>query len=261
MPSKGAVLLDLRQRYTDREHRMRLKSVLILLLGWPLAAGAGAVHKWVDADGVTHYSDEAPDAGATEVSLVEVTVGYTPPADIEDDYYSIANQWKRMQAERLAMAKIKLEREQLKAKSQPEVVYVELDRDRLSQLGLSPSVIVNELQSRNIVSNAGRVNVGDDFIAIHPTGLVGPRREFLVILLSAHVHVHVAPTASGAFRLRYVEGFQLPSKLPTRRSRSSRGAGSSARPAVQYLPGTTTFFFRFFSPGFLFSRSLHQFCL
>jgi multidrug efflux pump subunit AcrB len=66
----------------------------------------------------------------------------------------------------------------------PEVVYVELDRDRLSQLGLSPSVIVNELQSRNIVSNAGRVNVGDDFIALHPTGLVDSVEEIGGIMIS-----------------------------------------------------------------------------
>ena len=68
--------------------------------------------------------------------------------------------------------------------AQPEVVYVELDRDRLSQLGLSPAVIVSELQSRNIVSNAGRVNVGDDFIAIHPTGLVDSVEEIGGILIS-----------------------------------------------------------------------------
>jgi multidrug efflux pump subunit AcrB len=67
---------------------------------------------------------------------------------------------------------------------QSEVVYVELDRDRISQLGLSPAAIVNEVQSRNIVSNAGRVNVGDDFIAIHPTGLVDSVEEIGSIMIS-----------------------------------------------------------------------------
>jgi len=66
----------------------------------------------------------------------------------------------------------------------PEVVYVELDRDRLSQSGLSPHNIINELQSRNLVSNAGRVNVGDDFIAIHPTGLVDSVEEIGAIQIS-----------------------------------------------------------------------------
>jgi multidrug efflux pump subunit AcrB len=68
--------------------------------------------------------------------------------------------------------------------SRPEVVYVELDRDRLSQSGLSPQVIVNELQSRNLVSNAGRANVGDDFVAIDPTGLVDSVEEIGGIMIS-----------------------------------------------------------------------------
>ena len=59
----------------------------------------------------------------------------------------------------------------------PEVVYVEFDRERLSQSGLSPQVIVSELQTRNLVSNAGRVNIGDDFVTIDPTGLVDSVEE------------------------------------------------------------------------------------
>ena len=67
---------------------------------------------------------------------------------------------------------------------QPEVVYVQLDRDRISQLGLSPLAIVDELESRNIVSNAGRVNIGDDFVAISPTGLVDSVEEIGGIMIS-----------------------------------------------------------------------------
>jgi len=66
----------------------------------------------------------------------------------------------------------------------PEVVYVELDRERVSQSGISPQNIVNELQSRNLVSNSGRVNVGDDFIAIDPTGLVDTVEEIGDIMIS-----------------------------------------------------------------------------
>jgi len=103
----------------------RLASLLALTFAVPLAASAGEVNKWVDADGVTHYSDEAPVAGAIEVTLVEVPASYSEPVNVEDDYYSIANQWKRIQAERLAMAKIKLAKAQLQVKSKPDVVYVD----------------------------------------------------------------------------------------------------------------------------------------
>jgi len=106
-----------------------LAGLLTLALTLPPATGAGAVNKWVGADGVTHYSDEAPGADATYVTSLEVTVSYSQPPNVEDDYYSIANQWKRMQAERLTMAKIKLEKARVTAESRPDVVYVE-NRER-----------------------------------------------------------------------------------------------------------------------------------
>ncbi|MDJ0938471.1 MAG: efflux RND transporter permease subunit [Woeseiaceae bacterium] len=66
----------------------------------------------------------------------------------------------------------------------PEVVYVELDRERLSQSGLSPAIIISELQNRNLVSNSGRVNVGDEFITIDPTGLVDSVEDIGAITLT-----------------------------------------------------------------------------
>ena len=51
-----------------------------------------------------------------------------------------------------------------------EAVYVELNRDRMSQLGLSHDVIVNELRQKNLVTNAGRASVGNEFITLNPTG-------------------------------------------------------------------------------------------
>jgi multidrug efflux pump subunit AcrB len=66
----------------------------------------------------------------------------------------------------------------------PEVVYVELDRNRMSQLGIAPSIIVNELQRKNLVSNSGRVGVGDDFVTIDPTGLVDTVEDIGDILIS-----------------------------------------------------------------------------
>ena len=66
----------------------------------------------------------------------------------------------------------------------PEVIYVELDRIRMAQLGIPPDVIINELQRKNIVSNAGRVDVGADFVTIDPTGLVNTVEDLGGILLS-----------------------------------------------------------------------------
>lgn len=91
-----------------------------------LPAAAAEVHKWVDADGVTHYADTPPASDAAAVTRLDVTV----EASTRDkgDYYSIANQWARMHRERLERERIALEKARLEAARQAqraEVVYVE----------------------------------------------------------------------------------------------------------------------------------------
>jgi len=65
-----------------------------------------------------------------------------------------------------------------------EAIYVELNRDRMSQMGISESVIINELRQKNAVANAGRVKVGQEFISIEPTGGVTTVEQFKSILIS-----------------------------------------------------------------------------
>ena len=56
---------------------------------------------------------------------------------------------------------------------QREAVYVELNRDRMSQLGIPIETIVAELRQKNLVVDAGRVEVDPDFITLEPTGQFG----------------------------------------------------------------------------------------
>ncbi|MEE8294511.1 MAG: efflux RND transporter permease subunit, partial [Sphingomonadales bacterium] len=67
---------------------------------------------------------------------------------------------------------------------QPEVIYIEPNRDRLSQLGISPESFVGELQQKNIVVNAGKVQVGTEIISIEPTGVVDSVEALGDILIS-----------------------------------------------------------------------------
>ncbi len=67
---------------------------------------------------------------------------------------------------------------------QREVVYVALNRDRMSQLGIAPEAIVAELQQRNMVVDAGRIQVEPDFIAVEPTGQIASVEDFEGILIS-----------------------------------------------------------------------------
>jgi hypothetical protein len=97
-------------------------------------AGAANVYKWVDADGITHYSDAPPDAIETMlIDLPEPIPASTagePEAD--SDYYSITRQWERMNRERLEREKLEVERARIRAAkkaSQPPPIYVQQTDD------------------------------------------------------------------------------------------------------------------------------------
>ena len=53
---------------------------------------------------------------------------------------------------------------------QKEVVYVEISRSRLGELGIPLDTIANVLESQNVVADAGNVRVSDEYIRIAPTG-------------------------------------------------------------------------------------------
>jgi multidrug efflux pump subunit AcrB len=65
-----------------------------------------------------------------------------------------------------------------------EAVYVEPLRDRMAQLGIPLSQIMQRLRNKNLVSDSGRVQVGEEFIAFDPTGLFESVEEFENLLIS-----------------------------------------------------------------------------
>ena len=53
---------------------------------------------------------------------------------------------------------------------QQEVVFLEISRQRLAQLGINEEQIYAQLQAKNIVADGGRVRVGAEYPALDPTG-------------------------------------------------------------------------------------------
>lgn len=53
---------------------------------------------------------------------------------------------------------------------QQEQVFIEISMKRLSSLGLAPQTVFNLLSTQNVVSSAGAIRIGDEYIRIHPTG-------------------------------------------------------------------------------------------
>jgi len=86
-----------------------------------------------------------------------------------------------------------LQRELLKAQDvkritlygqRKEVIYVKMQRDKMTQLGVSPPNIYKALGDKNLVANAGRMSLGKEFIPINPTGEFKSEKEFGDLLIT-----------------------------------------------------------------------------
>ena len=64
-----------------------------------------------------------------------------------------------------------------------EAIYISFDRDRMSQLGISTSGIIDELLQKNLVTDSGRVRVGSEFITIQPTGGLTAVEQFEELII------------------------------------------------------------------------------
>ncbi|EDP60300.1 efflux RND transporter permease subunit VmeI [Vibrio sp. AND4] len=53
---------------------------------------------------------------------------------------------------------------------QQEQVFIEISMKKLSSLGLSPNTVFNLLSTQNVVSDAGAIRIGNEYIRIQPTG-------------------------------------------------------------------------------------------
>ncbi len=88
-------------------------ALTLLVFGNWIGANAAAIHKWVDDKGVAHYSDAAPSTPVTSATRLEISTGTTTKTALStasDQYYSIANQWQRLQQERLQQQQLELQR-------------------------------------------------------------------------------------------------------------------------------------------------------
>jgi len=86
-----------------------------------------------------------------------------------------------------------------------EAIYIELSRDRISQLGITPESIAQALSQKNYVADAGRVRVGPDFISIEPSGGVSSVADLSNTLISTGQEIQLYLRDVGHVRRGYVE--------------------------------------------------------
>lgn len=68
---------------------------------------------------------------------------------------------------------------------QQEVVYLEISRQRLAQLGINEEQIYSKLQAKNIAVDGGRVRVGDQHVALDPQGEFRSAEEMLELVIGS----------------------------------------------------------------------------
>jgi multidrug efflux pump subunit AcrB len=88
----------------------------------------------------------------------------------------------------------------------PEAVYIEFDRERLSQIGISPDAIQEQLVAEGIVFDAGMVPAGEEYLRIQPDSLINSSQDLGNILISKGDNSQV--------RLRDIAGIERDYKDP-----------------------------------------------
>lgn len=93
---------------------------------------------------------------------------------------------------------------------QQEVVYLEISRLRLAQLGLDEEQIYSKLREQNIAADGGRVRAGDLHIAIDPTGAFTSAEDMLEMIIGSD-------QSGRQLRLRDIATLQRADRDPPRR--------------------------------------------
>ncbi len=68
---------------------------------------------------------------------------------------------------------------------QQEVVFLEISRQRLAQLGINEEQIYAQLQARNIAADGGRIRVGDEHIPLDPQGEFRSANDMLDLVIGS----------------------------------------------------------------------------
>jgi multidrug efflux pump subunit AcrB len=69
--------------------------------------------------------------------------------------------------------------------AQQEVVFLEISRQRLAQLGINEEQIYEHLQAKNVAADGGRVRVGDQHVALDPHGAFRSADEMLELVIGS----------------------------------------------------------------------------
>jgi multidrug efflux pump subunit AcrB len=200
-PYPGASALEVEQEVTDRIEKAlqemgQLKEIFSSYSYRGLSVIQPRMHDKYDASMLPQVWDELRRKISDVQSQLPPGAG---PSIVNDDFGDVYGIFFALTGEGYSYAQLKEVGEFLRKELalvqdvarvdfyaiKPEVVLIEPDRDRMAQLGVPPAAIIQELQARNLVANAGRVEVGAELITIEPTGIFTDVADFERLVLSS----------------------------------------------------------------------------
>jgi multidrug efflux pump subunit AcrB len=69
--------------------------------------------------------------------------------------------------------------------AQQEVVFLEISRQRLAQLGINEEQIYSKLQAKNVAADGGNVRIGDQHVALEPQGGFSSAADMLEMVIGS----------------------------------------------------------------------------
>ena len=111
----------------------RLVALAVLLPMFHAESLGQQLYKWEDAEGRMHYSDRPPTDAATALQKQALPApSHQAP---EDDFYSIENQVKRLEEDRISREEARREAEEKRIEAQKQAADLEAARAQAEKLG------------------------------------------------------------------------------------------------------------------------------
>ncbi len=128
----------------------------------------------------------------------ELTPG-AGPSIINDDFGDVFGVYYALYGEGYSYAELKKVAELLKRElvtvtdvkkvvffgEQNEAVYVEMSREKMAALGITRKEIFDALGAKNLPADAGRIQIGSEYLPIFPTGLFKSEKDFRELFIAS----------------------------------------------------------------------------
>jgi len=134
---------------------------------------------------VNDYQSQLPPGAGP--SLVNDDFGdvYGVYLAVTGEGYSYAELWDYVDMLQRELLLVKDVKRVVVIGKQPEVVWVEMSRAKMSQFGIPPDAIYSALSAKNIAVTAGRIELGTEYIPVVPTGEFKSEQEFGDLLIGS----------------------------------------------------------------------------